>query len=209
MPPVEQTQKSPHQPVRVLLTAAEAYPAFEQAFLAARREIWAGFRIFDPTTALRSPEAKAVGDTWFDLIVHTLKRGVAINMIISDFDPVAWSEGHRATWRSMRIFVAAAEIAGPKARLKLIPAMHPARTGMFPRLLFWPMILKKLKATAQRLNESGTNQPFQGGGKCTGQGGRSEQADTHQQRNASTKTVCNRPIGQLADGQAQEVNRQR
>ncbi|NJM81477.1 MAG: hypothetical protein HC844_02405 [Tabrizicola sp.] len=64
---------------QILLTAAEAYPALERAFRAAEREIWAGFRIFDLRTRLCSPEAMSVGQTWFDLVAHTLKRGVEIN----------------------------------------------------------------------------------------------------------------------------------
>ncbi|MEZ5779799.1 MAG: phospholipase D family protein [Paracoccaceae bacterium] len=143
----------PRPPVRVLLTAAEAYPALERAFLGAKREIWASFRIFDPTTALRSAEGRTIGGTWFELIADTLKRGVSIRLVISDFDPVAWCEGHSGTWRSVRILIAAAEIAGPAARLKVIPAMHPARSGILPRLVFWPLIVQKLRATARRLND--------------------------------------------------------
>lgn len=138
--------------MKVLLTAEEAFPALERAFLSSKTEIWAGFRIFDLSTKLRSAEAKKIGESWFDLIVHTLRRGVVIHMVIADFDPVAWAEGHRATWRSTRMFCAAAEMAGPSAKLHLIPAMHPARTGLLPRLVFWPMIVKKLAETAHRLN---------------------------------------------------------
>ena len=139
--------------IDVLLTAQEAFPALERAFLAARTEIWASFRIFDLSTELRSAEARKVGECWFDLIVHTLKRGVRLHMAIADFDPVAWAEGHRATWRSVRMFLAAAEVAGPDAELHLIPALHPARTGLLPRLIFWPAIIKKLIASARRLND--------------------------------------------------------
>ena len=46
---------------RLLLTAAEAYPALEVAFLEARTEIWCSFLVFDPATRLRSPEGLAVG----------------------------------------------------------------------------------------------------------------------------------------------------
>lgn len=138
--------------MRVLLTAAEAFPALEQAFLSASTEIWAGFRIFDLSTQLRSSEAGKIGKTWFDLIVHTLQRGVVIHMVITDFDPVGWAEGHRMTWRSARMFAAAAELAGPSAKLHFAPAMHPARTGIVQRLLFWPLIMTKLARTASELN---------------------------------------------------------
>jgi phospholipase D1/2 len=119
---------------RFLLTAAEAYPALEAAFLGARTEIWASFLVFDPSTLLRSPEGLAVGKTWFDLIIHTLRRGVRLNMVISDFDPVAAPRLHRATWRSLRMMIAAAEIAGSN-RLKVTAALHPGEASLPLRLL--------------------------------------------------------------------------
>ena len=137
---------------RPLLTAEEAYPALEREFMAATSEIWASFRIFDPTTKLRSPEAQAIGRTWFDLIIATLQRGVSITLVITDFDPLVGADLHRMTWRSIRQLIAAAEIAGPDAKLRAIPAMHPARTGLALRLLFWPVILGKQVRAARWLN---------------------------------------------------------
>lgn len=135
-------------PVQVLVTAAEAYPALERAFLAAEAEISASFRVFDLKTRLRSAEGMAVGATWFDLVIHTLRRGVALRMVISDFDPVARPRLHRATWRTVRMFHAAAELAGPGARLTILPAMHPAQAGIAPRLLFWPVVVNRLHRTS-------------------------------------------------------------
>ncbi len=126
--------------VQVLVTAGEAYPELERAFLSARDEIVAGFRVFDLKTRLRSPEALAIGRTWFDLVIHTLRRGVALHLVLSDFDPVARPRLHRATWRTVRMFWAAAELAGPGARLRLQPSMHSAEAGLWSRLMFWPMV---------------------------------------------------------------------
>ena len=92
-------KKSPE----VLLTAAEAFPAFERAVLSARREIWGSFRIFDLETLLRSQEARLIGETWFDLMVHTLGRGVRVRMVLTDFDPVVRPRLHALTWRSVRV----------------------------------------------------------------------------------------------------------
>jgi hypothetical protein len=114
---------------RFLLTAAEAYPALEAAFLAAKTEIWASFLVFDPSTGLRSADGLAVGQTWFDLIVHTLQRGVRLNMVISDFDPIGAPRLHRATWRSLRMLIAAAEVAGSD-RLKVTAALHPGEASL-------------------------------------------------------------------------------
>lgn len=148
---------SPHathaQPrTRVLLTAAEAFPTLERAFLAAEREIWACFRIFDPETRLRSDEGRAIGDTWFDLVEHVLRKGIALHLTISDFDPIAKPELHRGTWRAARMLWAAAELAGPGARLDLRPSQHPARTGFLVRLAFLPVIARKLRRRAAWLN---------------------------------------------------------
>jgi phosphatidylserine/phosphatidylglycerophosphate/cardiolipin synthase-like enzyme len=130
--------------VEVFVTAAEAYPALERAFLSAQTEIVAGFRVFDLKTRLRSVEALKIGTTWFDLVIHTLRRGVEIRIVLSDFDPVARPRLHRATWRTVRMFWAAAEMAGPDARLTVIPSMHSAVAGIWPRLLFWPLVRSRL-----------------------------------------------------------------
>lgn len=138
---------------RILLTAAEAYPALERAFLDARREIWASFRVFDPETRLHSERAQEIGETWFDLVQHTLRRGVAINLVIADFDPCGRPDLHRDTWRSVRMLYAAAELVGSGARLRVAAAMHPARTGLIARLLFWPVVARKLMRHARELND--------------------------------------------------------
>jgi phosphatidylserine/phosphatidylglycerophosphate/cardiolipin synthase-like enzyme len=144
--PVAQSAFTPE--VEVFVTAAEAYPALERAFLSAEREILAGFRVFDLKTRLRSPEGLAIGATWFDLMIHTLRRGVEVRIVLSDFDPVARPRLHRATWRTVRMFWAAAEMAGPVARLVVIPSMHSAVAGIWPRLLFWPVVQSRLVRVA-------------------------------------------------------------
>lgn len=136
----------------VHLTAAEAYPALEQAFLDAKTEIWASFLVFDLQTVLRSDAARAIGETWFDLLVHVLRRGIAINFVISDVDALGRPIMHRDATRSLRRFCAAAEGAGPTARLSIAAARHPACTGVGIRLLIWPYVQKKLWAQAKRLN---------------------------------------------------------
>lgn len=139
--------------MEILLTAAEAYPAFERAVLSAQKEIWASFRIFDPMTRLRSPEAQAVGETWFDLLADALRRGVAITIVISDFDPVARPSLHRGTWTSLRRLWAAAEAAGPGAApLTAMAGMHPATTGVLTRAACWPEACVALSRTCAWLN---------------------------------------------------------
>lgn len=138
--------------VVVHLTAAEAYPALEEYFLAAKTEIWASFLVFDLTTRLRSDAARAVGETWFDLLVHVLRRGVRVNFVISDVDPLGRPKMHRDATRSLRRFCAAAECAGQTARLTVTASRHPATTGAGIRLLLWPYMQKKLRRQAEELN---------------------------------------------------------
>ena len=140
--------------LKVLVTGHEAYPEFERCFLAAKEEVVAGFRIFDPDTKLRSEEARAIGEDWFDLMVHTLKRGVRIDLILADFDPLIASDTHRCTWSSMRRFAAIREMAGSDAAPFYYHAsMHPSRVGYLPRLGFWWKILKEIDRTCRELNE--------------------------------------------------------
>lgn len=139
--------------LRVLLTAEEVYPAMERAFLSAETEISAGYRVFDLSTRLRSDEGLAVGEDWFDLITHILKRGVKIDFVLSDFDAVMAADLHRQSWDARRAFIAAAELARPDARLTVINAAHSARVGILPRLVLWPRLIKEVNKTASRLND--------------------------------------------------------
>lgn len=135
----------------IFLTAAEAYPALEKAFLNAEREIIAGFRVFDLRTKLHSPEALKIGRDWFDLVVHTLNRGVSLHFIVSDFDPIGAPDLHCRCWRARRQMVAAGELASA-GRITASMQLHDAKLGMAPRLLFFPMARKRLSDLVTRLN---------------------------------------------------------
>ena len=139
--------------LRLMISAREAFPQLERAVLAAKSEIWASFRVFDLSTRLRSAEAREIGEDWFDLIVHTLRRGVALHFAIADFDPVARPELHRRTWHAIRTLWAAHELAGQEARLTATAALHPARVGGIARLAFWAVGHRHLKATAANLTK--------------------------------------------------------
>jgi phospholipase D1/2 len=129
---------------RVLITAEEAYPAFEEAVLDAREEVFVGFRIFDLATRLRSPRARALGETWFDLLLHKLHEGVAFRLVLSDFDALLGEPLHAVTWRSMRQVAALRELAPPDAVCEAVASMHPARLAIAVRLALWPRIAKIL-----------------------------------------------------------------
>ena len=138
----------------LLVTAEEAWPVFETLFLDARADIRMGFRLFDLSTALYSPRARAIGRDWFDLVIHTLRRGVDIHIALADFDPVVAAETHRLSWRSMRMFAAAAEVArgaGATGRLTAIAAMHPASVSPAARMALYLNIRTEVSEQIGRL----------------------------------------------------------
>ena len=134
------------------LTAAEGFPAFERAVLDSRDEILMGFRVFDPSTKLRSEEATVVGEDWFDLLCDALGRGVRIRMILTDFDPVVRPSEHRMTWMSARKLIAIGEASGCPGNLSLTVSLHPARISPLASLVLWPGAWKKLREETRRLN---------------------------------------------------------
>ncbi|WP_264212512.1 phospholipase D family protein [Leisingera thetidis] len=137
----------------VLITAEQAWPAFERAVLAAKHEITASFRLFDFATALLSPEAQEAGTTWADLIADALQRGVRVRLVVSDFDPVMAAPLHAAAQKTLAQAqeIRARLAPGAADRLSVTAALHPARAGFLPRLAFSPFVLRKLRALPRRL----------------------------------------------------------
>ncbi|QQA41863.1 phospholipase D family protein [Pelagovum pacificum] len=140
------------QDIQLLLTAAEAYPAFEERVASAQKHINASFRIFDPFTRLRSDAAKKYGNDWFDLLVGKLAEGVSIELRLTDFDPVARTDLHRQTWASLRALWAAGEASGHPENLKARALMHPARSGYLMRALFWPYVRHLVRREVKKLD---------------------------------------------------------
>ena len=141
---------------KVLLTAEEAYPTFEREVLSAREEIVAGFRIFDLHTKLHSPEAREIGETWLDLVVHTLNRGVKIDLTVTDFDPVVRPDDHVYTWHCVHAMAVAAELSENGHLFTFRAHMHPARVGLLPRLALWRRLLREIGAKLELLEQEDT-----------------------------------------------------
>lgn len=137
----------------VLITAEQAWPAFERAVLDARREIIASFRLFDFATPLLSPEASRTGKTWADLIADAVQRGIRVRLVVSDFDPVMAAPLHAAAQRTLKQAQQIAARVGPEqaALLSVSAALHPARAGILPRLALSPFVLTKLRKLPKRL----------------------------------------------------------
>lgn len=128
----------PSNRVTPLILAAEMFPALERAVLAARRRVFLAFRIFDPATRLRTPEALATGASdWAGLIRHAVVRGVTVRLLLTDFEPIVAEDLHSGSWTT---FLALREVAAglPPAmreRLEMIIAQHPGELGWALRQL--------------------------------------------------------------------------
>ena len=142
-------------PIEVLVTANVAYPRLESLFLTARSDIRMGFRLFDPTTRLLSKAGLAVGAVWADLIVDTLNRGVAVDLTLSDFDPVMANDMHVQAWHFVARYLALNELTRPgAARMSVRAMLHPAQGGIVPRLTFAYRTRTALADAIARLNDS-------------------------------------------------------
>ncbi len=135
-----------------MITAQQAFPVFERCFLEARDRVRMSFRVFDPFTQLHSKSAREIGETWFDLLVHGLQRGLTIEISMTDFDPIAVPAMHAMTWDAMRALVAVGEASGHPERLKLQASMHPARVGAIPRVLLWYKTFHLIRDIANQIN---------------------------------------------------------
>lgn len=140
-----ETAERPITDLDVYFSASEAFPAFEKLCLAAKRNITGCFRVFDTATRLRSPEAREIGETWFDLLLHLLERGVEIDLTVSDFDPIVATDEHRRSWHTARQLAALNELSA-NACLTFRIAMHPARVGYLPRRALKGMVVRELEA---------------------------------------------------------------
>lgn len=136
--------QSPITDLDVYFAAAQAFPAFEELCLSAKASIRCCFRVFDPATALHSDAARAIGSTWFDLLLHLLNQGVQIDITISDFDPIIATDDHRRSWHAARRLAALNELS-TGARLTFTIAMHPARVGYLPRRVLRSKIAGELE----------------------------------------------------------------
>ncbi|SMC63716.1 phospholipase D family protein [Primorskyibacter flagellatus] len=129
-----------------LITAAEGFPALERLALSAEQEYVMSFRIFDPETRTRSPEAKKLGlNTWGDILEHLASNGVALRIVLSDFDPIFTDDLHEQAWQAARLL---------EKRLKgdvhLTCAPHGQMAGKLWHLLMRRGIAAKLREWRER-----------------------------------------------------------
>lgn len=121
--------------VRPLVLAAAVYPQMEELALRARSTLFLAFRVFDPTLGLTSKTATGLGlKTWSDLLAHRAADGVAVRIVIADFDPLFATELHESTMESMAALGPLVE----RGALEAVAARHPGEMGGLWRAALWP-----------------------------------------------------------------------
>ncbi|SDE03166.1 phospholipase D-like domain-containing protein [Limimaricola pyoseonensis] len=150
LPDPELPHDDPETPLP-LITAEQAYPVLERCFLEAERQVRMSFRVFDPFARVHSKSAREIGDVWFDLIAHKLGQGVRVELVLTDFDPVAVPAMHAMTWDAVRGLLAAGEASGRPELLSVEASLHPARVGVVPRALLWYRSWSEIRRVTRRL----------------------------------------------------------
>ncbi|MGP1282881.1 MAG: phospholipase D-like domain-containing protein [Parasphingopyxis sp.] len=141
--------------VTPLIDSAEMYPRLEERMLTAERTVWLAFRIFDPSTKLRSDAARGRGLTdWADLILDTVRRGVEVRLLLADFEPVMAEWLHAGAWSSFRRVQAIRPLlsAADQERLQIIVIQHVGEIGWFWRQLLRPALRGRVQRLVERLS---------------------------------------------------------
>ncbi|SFD89312.1 PLD-like domain-containing protein [Roseivivax sediminis] len=111
----------------------------------AEREVLLSYRVFEPSTALRSPRLRAEGlETWLDLLDRVTARGVSLRLVITDFDPLFASDLHRLSWTAASRF--ADRVSGD---VQILVAPHGQTVGWIWRRALVFKIVEKLKSLKQ------------------------------------------------------------
>lgn len=144
--------------VTPLIEAADMYPDLERLVLGAERTVYFAFRIFDPSTKARSPEALAQGLTdWTAIIRHAVERGVVVRLLLTDFEPIVAHDLHSLSWGTYRTLRDMAEQL-PKDRLdgfEMVIIQHVGEIGWGIRQLLRLPIRWAIGKVLRELGESG------------------------------------------------------
>lgn len=144
-------------PLTPLIEASSAYPAMERLVLSAKKSVWLGFRIFDPTTRLRSEDAKTLGLTsWSDLALWSCARGIRWHIRLTDFDPIGATDLHALCWRSVRGFQQV-QTEHPD-QMCILPALHAHQIGLVARAAFWLPAYRRLTRRMKQFAQDGIDQ---------------------------------------------------
>ena len=129
------------------------FPALERLTLKAERSVWLAFRVFDPDTKLRSEEATALGlARWSDLIRHTIRRGIEVRILLSDFEPVLADHLHAGSWHTYLGIRAILETLpeGERSRLQLIVIQHEGELGHVWRHVLRFAVRRRIRTVVEK-----------------------------------------------------------
>lgn len=146
---------APERPVgrfEPLITANMGFPALERLAMGARRDLWLAFRVFDPLTKTR--EQVEFGANWLELLQHRLRAGVAVRVLLADFDPIGAPQLHQATWRSASLL----KDLETEGQIEILPVRHKARLGRGLRLGLWPAAAIELERQRREMNATGRDE---------------------------------------------------
>lgn len=135
-----------------LIEAADMYPTLEQLVLGAETRAHLAFRIFDPRTKTRSPEARALGlEDWTGIIRHVVMRGVVVRLLLSDFEPIMAHDLHSSSWSTFHVLRDMADSLPTDRRdgFEMVIIQHEGEIGWGLRqLLRWPVraVIRKVLA---------------------------------------------------------------
>ena len=137
-----------------LIESAQMYPTLERAIMKARESVWFAFRVLDPDTKVRSKEAQAAGfETWKDLLLAAVDRGVEIRILLTDFEPVMADYLHAGSWRSFRVMERALEERSEdvRRRFQMIVIQHVGEMGWGWRQIFRLALRQRVKKLVGKL----------------------------------------------------------
>ncbi|QXQ05791.1 hypothetical protein KX816_16480 [Sphingosinicellaceae bacterium] len=150
----------PGNRVTPLIEAADMYPALERRVLAATGQVWLAFRIFDPDTATRSAEARALGlGDWTALIRHVIEAGVTVRLLLADFEPIMADHLHGGSWSTFRTLRAMSATL-PEAmqeRLQIIVIQHEGELGFGTRQLLRIVVGVQIARLLRRMGAEADN----------------------------------------------------
>ncbi|HEX8213967.1 MAG TPA: phospholipase D-like domain-containing protein [Allosphingosinicella sp.] len=140
--------------VTPLIEAADMYPTLEHLVLDARRSVWLSFRVFDPETKTRSERCRELGIAdWAALIEHSVRRGVTVRILLTDFEPVLADYLHAASWSTFASIRGIVEkLAEPdRRRLQLMVVQHEGEVGWGWRQLMRLLLRRRIRQVVETL----------------------------------------------------------
>lgn len=140
--------------VKPLIDSAEMYPRLEEQMLVAEQYVWLAFRIFDPSTKLRSDAVREKGlEDWAGLILDTVKRGVDVRLLLADFEPVMANDLHAGSWSSFNQIqnLRGSLTDAEQKRLQIMVVQHVGEIGWFWRQVLRLALRNRVRSLIRRL----------------------------------------------------------